>query len=69
MTSYRQPGTVLSDLTFAVPLDHARPDGQQIQIFAREVVAVGKATADLPWLVYFQGGPGFGALRPAGRAG
>ena len=67
MTSYRQPGTVLSDLTFAVPLDHARPDGQQIQIFAREVVAVGKATADLPWLVYFQGGPGFGALRPAGR--
>ena len=67
MTSYRQPGTVLSDLTFAVPLDHARPDGEQIQIFAREVVAADKATADLPWLVYFQGGPGFGALRPAGR--
>jgi pimeloyl-ACP methyl ester carboxylesterase len=67
MTSYRQPGTVLSDLSFTVPLDHDRPGGEQIQIFAREVVAAGKAGADLPWLVYLQGGPGFGALRPAGR--
>jgi pimeloyl-ACP methyl ester carboxylesterase len=67
MTSYRQPGTVLSDLSFTVPLDHARPGGEQIQIFAREVVAADKAGADLPWLVYLQGGPGFGALRPAGR--
>ena len=67
MTSYRQPGTVLSDLSFPVPLDHARPDGEQIQVFAREVVAADKAAADLPWLVYLQGGPGFGALRPSGR--
>jgi pimeloyl-ACP methyl ester carboxylesterase len=27
-------------------------------------VAAGKASADLPWLVYFQGGPGFGSPRP-----
>ncbi len=67
MISYRQPGTVLTDRTFAVPLDHARPDGEQIQVFTREVVAADKAAADLPWLVYLQGGPGFGALRPAGR--
>jgi len=67
MTSYRQPGTVLTDLTFTVPLDHARPDGEQIQVFAREVIAAGKTAADLSWLVYLQGGPGFGALRPAGR--
>jgi pimeloyl-ACP methyl ester carboxylesterase len=67
MTSYRQPGTILSDLTFTVPLDHARPDGEQIELFAREVVAVDKAADDLPWLVYLQGGPGFGALRPTGR--
>jgi pimeloyl-ACP methyl ester carboxylesterase len=67
MTSYRQPGTVLSDLSFTVPLDHAKPDGEQIQLFAREVVAADKATADLPWLVYLQGGPGFGAMRPVGR--
>src|SRR5262249_10930288 len=67
MTSYRQPGTVLTDHTFTVPLDHAKPDGDQIQVFAREVVAAGNTSADLPWLVYFQGGPGFGSPRPAGR--
>jgi pimeloyl-ACP methyl ester carboxylesterase len=67
MTSYRQPGTVLTDRTFAVPLDHARPDGEQIELFAREVAPAGKAADDLPWLVFLQGGPGFGAPRPTGR--
>jgi pimeloyl-ACP methyl ester carboxylesterase len=67
MVSYRQPGTVLTDRVFAVPLDHARPDGEQIEVFAREVVARGSESADLPWLVFLQGGPGFGALRPVGR--
>jgi pimeloyl-ACP methyl ester carboxylesterase len=69
MISYRQPGTVLSDLTFTVPLDHARPDGEQIEVFAREVVAADKAADELPWLVFLQGGPGMAAPRPAGREG
>jgi pimeloyl-ACP methyl ester carboxylesterase len=69
MISYRQPGTVLVDRSFTVPLDHARPDGEQIQLFAREVVAAGKAADDLPWLVFLQGGPGFGSPRPVGRDG
>jgi pimeloyl-ACP methyl ester carboxylesterase len=69
MISYRQPGTVLSDLTFTVPLDHASPGGEQIELFARAVVAADKRASDLPWLVYLQGGPGFGAPRPAGREG
>src|ERR1700676_4044748 len=67
MTSFRQPGTVLTDRVFAVPLDHGRPDGEQIEVFGREVVAAGKADADLPWLLFLQGGPGFGAQRPEGR--
>jgi pimeloyl-ACP methyl ester carboxylesterase len=67
MTSFRQPGTVLTDHVFAVPLDHGRPDGEQIEVFAREVVAAGKADADLPWLLFLQGGPGFAAPRPEGR--
>jgi pimeloyl-ACP methyl ester carboxylesterase len=67
MVSYRQPGTVLTDLTFTVPVDHADPAGQQIQLFARAVVAAGQQDADLPWLVFLQGGPGFGAQRPIGR--
>jgi pimeloyl-ACP methyl ester carboxylesterase len=74
MLSNRQPGTVLTDRTFTVPLDHGRPDGEQIEIFAREVVAAGNArpadsAADLPWLVFLQGGPGFGAPRPVGLDG
>jgi pimeloyl-ACP methyl ester carboxylesterase len=67
MVSYRQPGTALTDRTFAVPLDYARPDGEQITIFAREVVAAGNESANMPWLVFLQGGPGFGSPRPAGR--
>ena len=67
MTSFRHPGTVLTDRFFSVPLDHQRPDGEQIEVFAREVVAAGKADADLPWLLFLQGGPGFGAQRPEGR--
>ena len=67
MTSFRHPGTVLTDRFFGVPLDHQRPDGEQIEVFAREVVAADKADADLPWLLFLQGGPGFAAPRPEGR--
>jgi pimeloyl-ACP methyl ester carboxylesterase len=65
--SFRHPGTILTDRFFGVPLDHQRPDGEQIEVFAREVVAADKADADLPWLLFLQGGPGFGAQRPEGR--
>ncbi|MFD5447912.1 alpha/beta fold hydrolase [Streptomyces sp. NPDC127100] len=65
--SYRQPGVVLTDRRFTVPLDHADPAGETIELYAREVVASDKAQDDLPWLVYLQGGPGFGAHRFVGR--
>ncbi|MGW4507637.1 alpha/beta fold hydrolase [Streptomyces sp. NPDC004436] len=65
--SYRQPGTVLTDHRFHVPLDHHRPDGPQIELYAREVVASGKDPETLPWLLYLEGGPGFGARRFVGR--
>jgi pimeloyl-ACP methyl ester carboxylesterase len=67
MSSYRQPGTLVSDVRLRVPLDHAAPGGEQIELFAREVVAADTTAADLPWLLFLQGGPGFGAPRPAGR--
>jgi len=67
--SYRHPGTILTDHVFLVPLDHSKPDREQIEVFGREVVAAGKAdqAGDLPWLVFLQGGPGFAAQRPVGR--
>ncbi|WP_427924441.1 alpha/beta fold hydrolase [Streptomyces sp. cg40] len=66
--SYRQPGVVLTDRRFTVPLDHEDPAGETIELYAREVVASDKAgREDLPWLLYLQGGPGFGANRFVGR--
>lgn len=65
--SYRQPGVVLTDRHFTVPLDHDAPTGETIELYAREVVASDKAHQDLPWLVYLQGGPGFGANRFVGK--
>ncbi|GAA2630858.1 alpha/beta fold hydrolase [Streptomyces axinellae] len=63
----RHPGTVLTDHVFSVPLDHGRPDGERIEVYAREVVAAGKEHQDdLPWLLFLQGGPGHGAPRPVG---
>ena len=67
VTSFRQPGTVLTDHTFRVPLDYDRPDEEHIEVFAREVVAADKTGAGLPWLLFLQGGPGLGSLRPVGR--
>ncbi|MFE5301249.1 alpha/beta fold hydrolase [Streptomyces sp. NPDC056632] len=64
MSTYRQPGLVLTDRHYTAPLDHERPDGETIEIYGREVVAGDKADrTDLPWLVYLEGGPGFGARR------
>ncbi|MFF4504285.1 alpha/beta fold hydrolase [Streptomyces sp. NPDC001401] len=65
--TYRQPGVVLTDRRFTVPLDHDNPAGETIELYAREVVASDKVQQNLPWLVYLQGGPGFGANRFVGR--
>lgn len=44
---------------FTVPLDHARPGGESITVFAREISSLEhEAPAALPWLLYLQGGPG-----------
>jgi pimeloyl-ACP methyl ester carboxylesterase len=60
--SVSTPGLVLVEHDFAVPLDHARPDGERITVFAREVAD--PDGRDRPFLVYLQGGPGFEAPRP-----
>ncbi|MEV7408358.1 alpha/beta fold hydrolase [Streptomyces althioticus] len=65
--TYRQPGVVLTDRRFTVPLDHDNPSGETIELYAREVVARDKADRDLPWLLYLQGGPGFEANRFVGK--
>jgi len=63
------PNLLLREHLFDVPLDHSRPHGPTISIFAREVVDREHDHDDLPWLVFFQGGPGFGAPRPTDNNG
>jgi pimeloyl-ACP methyl ester carboxylesterase len=63
--THTTPGLVLTDHELPVPLDHARPDGEQITVFAREVAD--PDGRDRPFLVFFQGGPGFEAPRPTRR--
>ena len=62
----RAPGIVLTEHELAVPLDHERPGGEQITVFAREVAALDGA--DRPYLVYLQGGPGHESPRPTRNA-
>ncbi len=62
------PGLVLKSHRFELPVDYANPSAK-LTVFAREVVAPGKEDADLPYLVFFQGGPGFGSPRPTDSGG
>jgi proline iminopeptidase len=57
---------------FEVPLDHGRPDGEQIEVFAREYSSAAQpvaASEQLPWLVFLQGGPGGRGNRVTGLSG
>lgn len=60
---------VARDLWVEAPLDWADPDGEQICVFAREVVDATKRGEDLPLLVFLQGGPGGKSPRPLDAEG
>ena len=62
------PGLVIHQHRFSLPLDYAHPTAK-ISVFARELVAPEKADAALPYLLFFQGGPGSGSPRPVGNSG
>ena len=68
LATHRIPGLVLREHAFELPLDYQNP-GQTLRVYAREVVAPGKESADLPYLVFFQGGPGSGAPWPLSPTG
>lgn len=62
--THRVPGLVVTEHTLEVPLDHADPTGERVEVFAREVVAAPKERDGLPYLLFLQGGPGYEAPRP-----
>jgi len=65
----RIPGLVLTDHEFQVPLDHARTGGEKLSVFARELAAAELSDEKLPWMIFFQGGPGYPGPRVLGRSG
>lgn len=69
MSTYHLPGFSMTDHHFSVPLDHDQPQGEQIDVYAREVVATAHAGDDLPWLIFLQGGPGSPSPRPENTSG
>jgi pimeloyl-ACP methyl ester carboxylesterase len=64
VATHRSPGFVFGEHEFELPVDHGDPGGRKLTVFAREVVAVRRERDELPWLVFFQGGPGHEAPRP-----
>ncbi len=69
LATVRHHGMVLTDHEFEVPLDHDKSSGEKVSLFARAVRSVKKSAADLPWLVFLQGGPGFAGPRPLSSSG
>lgn len=61
-------GLEITEHFLEVPLDHAHT-AETITIFARELVTAEHAHDDLPYLLWFQGGPGNRADRPTGVSG
>ena len=54
---------------FDVPLDYANSSKGTLSIFARELSLTSDGESAKPWLVYFQGGPGFPSPRQNGHNG
>lgn len=67
--TYHFSGMTLTNRSFTVPLNYAEPQGETITVFAREVEASERQGETLPYLVFFQGGPGSSAPRPETRSG
>ena len=63
-------GMNITEHYFQVPLNHHRPQGESITVFAREVVSTAhEDPTTLPWLLFLQGGPGGKSPRPGSLSG
>jgi pimeloyl-ACP methyl ester carboxylesterase len=65
-------GMRTAEHVFRVPLDHFGAGTETITVFAREYVSADHSeeqAAELPWLIYFQGGPGGRGNRLASLGG
>jgi proline iminopeptidase len=63
---YEIPGALVRDRSVTVPLHWRDDDGETITVFVRELVHPDERDADLPLLLFLQGGPGGRSPRPTG---
>jgi pimeloyl-ACP methyl ester carboxylesterase len=66
---YRHSGMSIIEHRFMVPLNYNDDKGEKISIFLREVYDSNYATKKLPYLIFFQGGPGYESPRPITYSG
>ena len=59
----------ISEHNFIVPLNYNDSDGEKISVFVREVSMDRSSVKNLPFLVFFQGGPGHESPRPITNSG
>ena len=60
---------VIRDHRISVPLDYNNIQSEKITVFFREVIREKYQTKNLPYLIYFQGGPGYESPRPITLSG
>ena len=60
---------IIVDHNFSVPLDYEKDSSKKISIFVREIVRAKYENKELPYLIFFQGGPGYESPRPITDSG
>ena len=66
---YKYSSMVVTDYNFTVPLNYRQKEGRKISIFAREILSEKHEGKSLPYLIFFQGGPGYESPRPLTNSG
>mgnify|MGYP000730011573 CR=1 FL=1 len=69
LNRYKYSGMIITDYNFMVPLDYENKNSEKISIFAREVLREENENKPIPYLIFFQGGPGYESPRPITDSG
>ncbi len=66
---YRFSSMIVKEHAFKVPLNYEDDQSSQINVFVREIIKEDLKEKKLPYLIYFQGGPGYESPRPVTLSG
>ena len=59
----------VSNHKFELPLNYSNNDSETITVFVREIINLDKEKENQPYLIFFQGGPGYQSPRPISISG